>query len=167
MPPATPGETAEPNTDVGYAMTQPSNLRQTRERRTVERHRHAWQRFTGNADCPYCGHDFDAHALLVGQPHYYRLATDEELEPFIRIRHLMNMGDEAGADAELTTIPGTFRLMDSEHDELMVIRRITVRKLAEVQIAECTACAEIDGRPTAVCYQATEAVGELVGVTSG
>ena len=143
-------------------MTQPRNLRQTRERRTVERHRRAWQRFTGNAHCPYCGHDFDAHALAVGQPHYYRHATDEELKPFIRIRHLMNAGDESGADAEIATIPRTFYLMESEDDELIVIRRITVRKYAQVQFAECTACAERDDLPTAVCYEATEGIGEVV-----
>ena len=144
-------------------MTQPKLTQQTRDRRTVKRYYRAWERFAIGGECPFCVHGFGAHALGVGQPHFYRPATEVDMEPLARVVNLLMLRDEAGADAELASIPRTLCLMYWEDGTPVVARRITVTKNAEVQAAWCLTCAETKNTNVAVCYQATEAIGELLG----
>ena len=148
-------------------MTQPKLTKQTRDRRVVERYRRAWDRFAPDGECPYCGHGGDRHALSVSQPHFYRPATGAELLPFARVLNLLMLKDKAGADAVLATHPGrSFHLSALDDGTPVVLRRITVSKYAEGRSAWCLACAEHKGTAAAVCYQATRAIGEVVGAST-
>ena len=119
-----------------------ARIKPFRDRRRIERHRRAWARFAPDGDCPYCGHTFAEHALGVGQPHFFRPATDaERSDPSVQ----------------------TYRGRGNEDDDGRY-RRVVVSKYAEVIVACCFTCADAIGSEQAICYQAKAAIGELVGV---
>ena len=121
-------------------------IKPTRDRRVIERHQRAWERFALDGDCPYCGHEYATHALAVGQPHFFRPATDDE------------QGDPS---LLLYSVP-LYKDADSENERLR-LRRIVVAKRVEVIVACCLNCAEEKGTPQATCFQAKVAIGEIVG----
>ena len=116
-------------------------IRTSRNKRVAERHRRAWERFARDGFCPFCGHHEVAHALSVGQPHFYRPATPEEVN-------------------DPTTPMYRAHLKDGRE---VLVRRLTATKYAEVQIACCVVCAERKCESLSVCYQADAGVGEIVG----
>ena len=114
----------------------------THDRRRLSRHKRAWERFSPDGNCPYCGHGYTEHGLQVGQPHFFRLATDvERSDPSVRI----------------------YRDPDNPDADGPRYRRVVVSKYAEVVIACCLTCADEKSVPQVVCYQVKTAIGEVVG----
>ncbi len=120
-------------------MDRTGRIRHTRDRRVVERNRRAWEKFALDGDCPYCGHEYETHALAVGQPHFFRLATPAEL------------------------VDRSVRLYLPSVDDGSRYRRVVVGEYAEVKSACCLTCAGEMKTEQATCYQAKVAIGEIVG----
>ncbi len=103
----------------------------------------AWRRFALDGSiCPYCGHDGGSHLTVAKQPHFYRPATPEE--------------------------SGDGRVMLYTHrigaDRVILVRRITVARDADIVTVYCTTCASRLRTSQALCFQQTHGVGEVVGI---
>ncbi|MYD36311.1 MAG: hypothetical protein F4X20_04740 [Dehalococcoidia bacterium] len=105
----------------------------------------AWKNFAFDGGiCPYCGHDGGSHLTVAIQPHFYRPATPEE-----------------SGDGRVTLY--THRIGP---DRVVLVRRITVARDADIVTAYCTTCANRLRTSQALCFQQTHGVGEVVGVTN-
>ena len=123
-------------------MDRTARIAPTRDRRRLRRHMRAWERFALDGNCPYCAHGYREHGLQVGQPHFFRLATDaERSDPSVRVYRDSDNLDAAGRR----------------------YRRVIVSKYVEVIMASCLTCAEEKNVPQVVCYQTRAAIGEVVG----
>ena len=123
-------------------MDRTARIASTRDRRRLRRHLKAWERFALDSNCPYCGHGYREHGLQVGQPHFFRLATDAERSDLsVRV----------------------YRDSDNMDADGPRYRRVIVSKYAEVIMACCLTCADAKIVPQVVCYQVKTAIGEVVG----
>ena len=106
----------------------------------------AWeQTFSLDGDqCPYCPHGRQAHIFSAEQPHFYRKATQEDIDANVRL------WVETPADGD-------------ERDEIL-LRRMVVKRDVFVRRAYCGTCADEIGTAQVLCYNATAGIGERVGV---
>ena len=119
--------------------------RGTRDRRLKQQVKSAWGRFSPDGlQCRYCEHDGSRHVVSLGQPHFFRPATDDEL---LDSKKRLYKYEPAGGDTHLVT-------------------RVTVARHVEIIFAFCEACAEGLGAEQVMCYQRTVGVGEVVGLES-
>ena len=103
----------------------------------------AWRRFAlDGGGCPYCGHDGGSHLTVAIQPHFYRPATPEE------------RGD--GRATLFTHRIGV--------DRIILVKRITVARDADIITAYCTTCAKRIRTSQVLCFEQTYGVGEVVGI---
>ena len=103
----------------------------------------AWQIFSLNGtQCRFCPHNHTAHMTSSGQPHFYRLATEEERKnPYKRLyRHNLPDGDS------------------------VLVKRVIVAQKPELIAAFCKACAKELNTDQVLCFQRTLAKGEVIGL---
>lgn len=103
----------------------------------------AWRKFALDGGiCPYCGHDGGSHLTVAIQPHFYRPATPQEAQ-----------------DSRVTLY--THRISP---DRVILVRRVTVARDADIVTAYCKTCATRLRTSQALCFQQTHGVGEVVGI---
>lgn len=103
----------------------------------------AWRRFAlDGGSCPYCGHDGGSHLTVAIQPHFYRPATPEE-----------------GQDSRVRLYTH-----DIDAERVILVRRITVARDADIVTAYCKTCATRLRTGQALCFQQTHGVGEVIGI---
>lgn len=112
----------------------------------IARNQKAWKLFSSNGatQCRYCPHHRRDHYISSGQPHFYRPATQNEIDNRsgrLYVHHLPAGG-------------------------YVMLRRITVAKQAEIITAFCRACAKEKDTGQVLCYQRTLAKGEIVGLAN-
>ena len=113
-------------------------------KRRGRRNHAAWQRFCPDGiHCRYCPHDGSKHLCQSGQPHFFRPATESERrDPFEKLyTHDLSSGD------------------------VVLVKRVTVSKRAELITAFCKACAQEKETDQVLCYERTLAKGEVVGLS--
>ncbi len=114
-------------------------------KRRMARNWKAWQLFSPNgAQCRFCPHDHTVHLTSSAQPHFYRPATEEELQnPYEKLYcHDLPEGDS------------------------VLVKRVMVSQKPELITAFCQACAKEMNTGQVLCFQRTLAKGEVVGLSS-
>ena len=119
------------------------NPRKRGNKRRQARNGQAWQLMSEDGQtCRFCPHPASEHLTSSGQPHFYRPATESERrDPFEKLyTHDLSSGD------------------------VVLVKRVTVSKRAELLTAFCKACAREKETDQVMCFQRTLAKGEVVGL---
>ena len=123
-------------------------------KRNQTRNWKAWQIFSPNGtQCRFCPHNYAAHMASSAQPHFFKLATEEELlNPYEKLyRH------------DLVSSTG----QALPEGESVLVKRVIVAKKPELITAFCKTCAKEMNTDQVLCFQRTLAKGEVIGMGSG
>ena len=116
-----------------------------KNKRNQTRNWKAWQVFSPNGtQCRFCPHDHTTHLTSSAQPHFYRLATEEERKnPYEKLyRHHLSEGCS------------------------VLVKRVIVAQKPELVTVFCQTCAKEMNTDQVLCFQRTLAMGEVIGLGS-